>query len=212
MGDIDTLLYLYGSCFKFDKLTLNALNLMQASYSSINACSLSKTNSSVLTTHAFADISHHIHSNSQSLCALFLSLESQTAVVPLLLFHAELPFLCYFHVVVLEPEEILSVAPVRWQHLGTDQRLLSEGNVAVDIPVFLVADAKASEPASTYLAYLRFHVLDLFQVSDLSCILSVKEFACCSWIDNGLAVIDDSSEIIFATALSLFPEARFFVC
>jgi len=41
------------------------------------------------------------------------SLQAEPAVVALLFLHAELPLLSDFHIVVLEPEEILAVAPVR---------------------------------------------------------------------------------------------------
>ena len=42
-----------------------------------------------------------------------LCLDAQPTVVALLLLHPEFPLLSDFHVVVLEPEEVLSVAPVR---------------------------------------------------------------------------------------------------
>lgn len=49
---------------------------------------------------------------SETLGPFLLALESETAVLPLLLLDAELPLLCDLHVVVFEPNEVLSVPPI----------------------------------------------------------------------------------------------------
>ena len=69
--------------------------------------------------------------------AFLLPLLAQSAVMPLLLLHAELPLLCNFHVVVPKPDEILPVAPVARENLLAHGCLLSVGYVLIYVPVFL---------------------------------------------------------------------------
>ncbi len=79
----------------------------------------------------------------------------------LLLFHSEFPFLSDFHVIVLEPQEILSEAPVRGKNLISYNWELSEWNVFIDIPIFLVINLQAFQPASFDLTNDFLDVLEL---------------------------------------------------
>ena len=47
---------------------------------------------------------------------LLILLVPYASIMSLLFLHAELPFLCDQHVVVLKPDEVFTVAPVRWEH------------------------------------------------------------------------------------------------
>ena len=49
---------------------------------------------------------------SETLGTFLLALESESAILPLLLFDAELPLLCNLHVVVFEPNEVLTISPI----------------------------------------------------------------------------------------------------
>ena len=75
--------------------------------------------------------------------ALLLSLESESAIVSLLLLHPELPLLGDLHVVVPEPDEVLPVAPVAREHLLAHGCLLSVGYFLIYVPVFLAVYLQA---------------------------------------------------------------------
>ena len=66
----------------------------------------------LITQKKHRDFHLFIYRSSVALCSLFSALESEAAVVSLLLLHAEFPLLRNFHIVVLQPEKIFAVTPI----------------------------------------------------------------------------------------------------
>lgn len=131
--------------------------------------------------------------------------------MPLLLLHAEFPLLCDFHVVVLQPDQVLSVAPVTGKYLVSDCRLLPPGLILINIPVFLAIDYQIMQPAAFDVAYLLLNILQLLQLCNLSGPLAIEKFRGGIRVFNWLTLINHSCQLVLAAALRFAEEASLLV-
>jgi hypothetical protein len=111
-----------------------------------------------------------------SLGSLLLSALSAFPVLSLLLLNPHLPLAGNLHVVVLQPDKVLSVPPVRGQH-STQLGLPSLRNIRVNVPVLLASNDQFLQPGPLDVANRRDHVFDLAQVFNFNSILRVEKLS-----------------------------------
>lgn len=135
-----------------------------------------------------------------------LLLESESPVVSLLFLHPDFPLSCDFHVVVFEPNEVLSVSPVWWSYVFK-ARLEPIRNVGLDVPILLAINDEWAKPRTFNVTNLLLHVFDLRQVFDFNGILSVELFSRFSWVFDRITLIKHSNVVVFLAAFSLLPKS-----
>ncbi len=148
---------------------------------------------------------------SETLGTFLLALESETAILPLLLFDAELPLLCNLHVVVFEPNEVLTISPIWGQNLFGHIGDLSHRLILLDVPVLLSVDDQGLEPATLNVAYLFNQILALLKFGDLCRVLTIYKLRGGLWVLEWLALINHPGEVVLLAAFCFAPEPSLFI-